>query len=524
MGGATGHIDALKDRILGYFNKNLILILVLLTVAIAGYGFELFNLNLTIDEEVHAFSSLAEQWIVEGRWGMYLLNNYLIPQPIIPFVPLSVALIFHILAILLLMSSWGVDSDLEKVMIGAIGVAYPGIAYMYTFSTINFGIGVGLFGVALSLFLYVRMQGRYRLFSVLPAAFAISLYQGFAVALAVSFLILFISDEIRSGRRDLNVKNLLMMIVVGISSAAIYWLVQHIFMSAHSIKIGYVDSFFDIAYFRGNYAAVTREVFGTMQRILSGSPSIYGNSISALAPVVVIMLISLSVRLSCCKLSVVSKLLVALLIVLALMLPFVVGFLMKGVITMRFLVALPILFSGLIMLGLKSQSRGIKLLTSTIVAFCTFQFVISTNTLFSASALALETDRLLAGRVLERIEGGASGKEQQLRYLEVVGFINRKSTRLIPKMETFGASFFEWDQGNTRRMLLFLRTLGYENLQACPLNGRQELMKVTGEMPIWPSKGSVQIIGDTAVIKFGEYSYMQKLIICQSVEKNKYCN
>ena len=39
-----------------YLNENLWVIIALLIVVAAGYGFELFNLNITIDEELYALN------------------------------------------------------------------------------------------------------------------------------------------------------------------------------------------------------------------------------------------------------------------------------------------------------------------------------------------------------------------------------------------------------------------------------------------------------------------------------------
>ena len=525
MRTVTKQIDAYISRMHSYLNQNLILVTTLLLIIIAAYGFELFNLNLTIDEEVHAFSPQADRWIEQGRWGMYLLNRFLLPQPVIPFVPLFTALTFHLIAILLLLNSWEVESKLEKLMIGAIGMSYPGMAYMYTFSTINFGIGVGLFLVALALFVYVRTGGGYKYFAVLPAAISISIYQGFAVALAVAFLVHFISVEIRSERRNVNIKNLLTISFIGMLSAATYYAIQKLFLWITATNIGYVDTFFDINYLRENFSDVTRHVLGTLLRVYSGSPFIYGSEISILAVIVILAFSSLAIRLIYCKQSIANKIFIASLCLLLLVLPFASGFFMRGTLAMRFLVGLPIAFAGLVMLGLHGRSRGMKLFTGVIVGFCVFQFVISTNTLFSSSGLALQADRLLAGRVLERIaDAKAIAGAKELKYLEVVGFIERAPTRLIPKSETFGASFFEWDQGNTNRVLLFLRTLGYQELQALPVKGRSEIMDLTNAMPTWPDKGSVQVFGDAVVVKFGPYSYVQNRTICEAVKNPKYCN
>jgi hypothetical protein len=198
---------------------------------------------------------------------------------------------------------------------------------------------------------------------------------------------------------------------------------------------------------------------------------------------------------------------------------------MRGYLATRFLVSLPIVMAGVVMLGLHGRSRGFKFFAGALVGICVFQFVVSTNTLFSSSALALQADRLLAGRVLERIaEAKAAAGVKDLRWLEVVGYVNRTPTRLIPKSETFGASFFEWDQGNAHRILSFLKTLGAEELQALPVQERSEMMDLTSTMAIWPDKGSVQVFEDIAVIKFGHYSDVQKQTICGSVKNAKYCN
>jgi hypothetical protein len=406
-------------------------------------------------------------------------------------------------------------------MIGAIGVAYPGIAYMYTFSTINYGIGIALFFVSLALFLYANLHGFYRYFSVLPATIAISIYQGFSVALAVAFLIYFISVEIRDDIRNIDFMSLFNISFIGMLSAVTYYAIQKIFLFIASTRIEYVDAYFDINYLWGNFSEVTRLTFDFLHRIYFGDPLIYGNEIHILSTVIMLSFASLILRLMCSKLTIANKIFIAILCLLLLVLPFAAGLFMRGNLSMRFLVSLPISMAGVVMLGLHGRSRGIKFFAGVLVGICIFQFVISTNTLFSSSALALQADRILAGRVLERIaDAKATAGVNELKYLEVVGYINRSSTRLIPKSETFGASFFEWDQGNTHRVLFFLKTLGLEEeLQPLPVKERSEMMSLTSTMPIWPDNGSVQVFEDTVVIKFGPYSYVQNKTICEGEKK-----
>lgn len=190
LDAASYQFEMLLRETWSYIKQNKSLIYTLALLAVAAYGFELFNFNLTIDEEVHAtYTAPTLDWILQGRWGMYLLNKFVMPYSVIPFVPLFVALIFHIGAILLILNCWEVESKLEQFIIGAVCITFPIMAYLYTFSTINYGIGIGLFLVALSLFIYTKRDGWGRFFAIVPSVISIAIYQGFIPVLVAVFLV-----------------------------------------------------------------------------------------------------------------------------------------------------------------------------------------------------------------------------------------------------------------------------------------------------------------------------------------------
>jgi hypothetical protein len=61
-----------------------------------------------------------------------------------------------------------------------------------------------------------------------------------------------------------------------------------------------------------------------------------------------------------------------------------------------------------------------------------------------------------------------------------------------------------------------LRTLGYYNeIQPLPWSRRSQLVGIADSMPVWPEKGSIKIIDDTVLIKFGPYTDDSKLSILQ---------
>src|SRR5215217_5768181 len=80
----TNRLEMFQARMFAFLTQNAPVIYFLTFIAICAYGFELFNFNLTIDEEIHAKSiEPVLGWITQGRWGMYVLNKFLLPYTVI---------------------------------------------------------------------------------------------------------------------------------------------------------------------------------------------------------------------------------------------------------------------------------------------------------------------------------------------------------------------------------------------------------------------------------------------------------
>ena len=508
-------IDASKLSLSEYLKENIFTIIVIAFVTLAAYGFEIFNFNITIDEEIQAFHFAPLEWLAQGRWGMYLLNKYLLPYTVIPFVSLFIGLLFHMVAILLLLKCWRVNSKIEQIVIGAICITFPTLAYDYTFSTFAYGIGIGFFCVALSLFLYVRYVGLYRYLSIIPAAFAISIYQGLALPLVLVFIVFLIDYGINNQDKIFN--QIAQIAVIQLLSVLLYLVVQQILFIINKITLSnYVSGFFSISQLKDNYKYILGQCWVMITGVYLGDISIYSYKIEGLGLFILIILIGLGARLLMSKAGMITKLLVFLLTLGLFFLPFVSGLLMNGHYDIRFLLGIPVAFAGLTMLSLRINLRIYKILIGFLALGCIFQFIRADNHLFASSNIALQADRSVGTRLLERIEESKAAEEPgaQLKYLEIVGYLSYPDSDLMPQYSTFGASFFGWDQGNPSRALYFLRTLGYEGLQPLPINQRSMMIGLAEKMPAWPAEGSVKVVGDIVLVKFGSYSYSQKMNIC----------
>jgi hypothetical protein len=520
----NSHIDRWLSDLQRYLRKEIDLIVVLAVLAIAAYGFELFNLNLTIDEEVYAAATGPTlEWIAQGRWGMYLLNKLVMPYTIIPFVPLFVALIFHVIATLLLLESWEVKSKPDQLVVGAIFVTFPTMAFMYTFSTINYGIGIGLFCVTLSLFIYSKNKGLNRFWAIIPASYAVAIYQGFIPALAAVYLVYLILLIMR-GIKSI-IKEILIIAIVLTVSAFIYYTVQKLILFMGIVHgLPYVSGFFSLKFLLHFYSTVLfRLWFYLIVPVYLGNEKVYSIKMAGMSILLLVSSISFFIGLAKSKLSAINRILIAIFIIALLTLPFLSGIFMQGYMSYRFLMALPFVIAGVVMLGMMNASKLFNTFLIILASYCILQFVTSTNHLFASSHMALEEDRLLASRLIGRIEEAqVEDGSQPLKFIEIIGYYGRPSTQLIPKIETFGASFFEWEEGSPIRISYFLQTLGFPPLEHLTVNQRAQMVSVAETMPVWPEKGSVKIVNDVVLVKFRDYSDSQKAVICSTKESRSY--
>lgn len=90
-------------------------------------------------------------------------------------------------------------------------------------------------------------------------------------------------------------------------------------------------------------------------------------------------------------------------------------------------------------------------------------------------------------------------------------------------IETFGASFLEWDQGKVYRIVYFLNLLGYNDLQAMPPDKSGDFGQIGNAMPAWPEIGSIVVVDDSVFLKFDSCSYAQVRQICKTGNTPNFC-
>jgi len=507
------------DSLGKFFRENWLVIVLLVIIIICAYGFELFNFNLSIDEEIPIYRAPSLYFVSMGEWGSYFVNRFILPDAIIPFVPLFLALVFQGISAFLLLSSWDSVSKIEKILFGGVMLIFPTNAYMYCFSMSSYQLGFGYLCTALSIFIFSKAPKFYKYLSILPAAFAIGIYLGFVPCLVSVFLMYIVFLWIKA--KCINWRMLFEMSAVLILSVVVDYVIQRIvFFWLKAPVNGYIESYFSLGTIIPQFSTILKNLYAFLYSIYSGNPSVYADKIKVLPYIIILSILGSWYKILRSGLSILSKIILLVSIPVILFIPFSPGILLSGYIPLRSLLALPLVIAGVIVIALKDNRKVIQYVIVLFVIAGIFEFIVSNNHLFLSGNLALEADRLLASRIVDRIDQARETVQGPVAYFEVVGYLDPDYSGIIHNSEEFGASFFEWDEGSAYRIINFLQTIGFSGYNVADLDTRAEIVAFAESMPDWPASGSVGIYKDTVILKLSPYSDDQKAQICSS-DKNR---
>lgn len=141
------------------------------------------------------------------------------------------------------------------------------------------------------------------------------------------------------------------------------------------------------------------------------------------------------------------------------------------------------------------------------------QFVQANNRLLSSAQIVYHIDRARAQQVIQELMRVEAESGIRAKYLEVSGVWQMPPSPAVARVGVIGSSLFEWDGGSARRIAAFLSVNGYRFLDRAPLELRLSALQASLSMPTWPMQGSVKMVGEVAVVKFGPLSSRQKAIM-----------
>ena len=135
------------EKLHGFVFANKGLMIYLAIVAVAAFGYDLFNFSLKIDSEFHALEPGAKvDWIMQGRWAMYYLNAWLMPDVVVPFLPMLIGLTGLSCGVLFFLLSLSEQRTSSDYLAAPLAIGCPLLAFGFYFTALSYGLGVALAG------------------------------------------------------------------------------------------------------------------------------------------------------------------------------------------------------------------------------------------------------------------------------------------------------------------------------------------------------------------------------------------
>ncbi|MEN6439659.1 MAG: glucosyltransferase domain-containing protein, partial [Syntrophobacter sp.] len=376
---------------------------------------ELTNFTLSIDDEYAAFRDQPEVWITQGRWVAYLFERFVMPMPVVPFLPLALFGFFCSIGYLFFLRAIGerYATPLSFAFFPLFS-SFPIWAHLTAFqsNTPSAALGVLLSCAAASLYRKEREQPESigRGFSLIThialigflGAAATACYQSFILFLGVALLASLISMHLSNRPARLLLKDFLLVLAILAISIILYMLILKFCLFITNVKVEYIQGFLRPEILFNRPGRVLSDLFRKLGNVYFGHSTVYG--INARSFAVIFFLAAAGIVNRAYSVAGLRGVFWAILSILALMfVPFGINLMSGGIMPLRSLVAVPVAFAGLGLLGFKYAPACLSrvgILALLLAYFAIFQISSGFN---AARQLVQVHDHEMAGAISERI-------------------------------------------------------------------------------------------------------------------------
>lgn len=507
-----------------YGNRNLFIWLGL--SSIIAYGYDLFGFALKIDSENHAFGygPHTSAWIIQGRWGMALLNLLLLPDSIMPLIPTLLALtglVFSAVFFVLILSTKRTFAD---SLAGMLAISCPVLYFAIYFTTLGYGVGMAFFTSCLGIYALGKQSFLSKITACACFTFAFGIYQATLPLIVSLFCLQQISAIIDA--RISSVKNLfrcgMVFILVLMASIALNQLIIHFSLKAMKLTfqsdyiLGFINFRNDPAY----WAETAKITLKKTWSYYTGAAEYYLYNILLLKLLFIIAAIVSSARIFLSPVSLSLRMLALMLLICAVFAPMMMHMLNGGYMPPRSVLGISFVLAGMVYFAASSSSFIIRAIVTCLSLACFYHFSVANNRYAFSNEMTWEADRTLSTLLLKDIQTASNDlpiKTDPWAKLpiEIVGWHEYFESPIFVHREVIGASFYTWGAGDTDRVVKVFSAMGVKDYRAATPPERLSVIESSQKMPAWPYQGSVAVINGIIVVKLREYNPNQLVNICR---------
>ena len=246
-----------------------------LICSILFHGAELINFSINADEEHLVGRPHPALYVLNGRWGQYLLSYFVLPEQVFPITSLAICLSALAASFVLLVKKFGIRSWQSVVVASPFFFGFPILLYNFAYSNNSFAIGLGILSSTAALYAAeTRSVARFLATSAL-LAFGISVYQSVLFFAVVIFLAESLFASELNGGSQSTWRKWRWYASVFIGGIAIYFIVSYLLLAWYKANIIYLDSFIQVNALLDSPGIIVSRTLGQMWEVYSGSSSVF---------------------------------------------------------------------------------------------------------------------------------------------------------------------------------------------------------------------------------------------------------
>ena len=485
-------LEKYKIQIIEFFTKYKNILLISIFTGIFVNAIDIFTIKFGIDAEMYSFYGI-QPYIDLQRYGSIILY-YLFPFARFHIVSQLTGIIALTFAALLTISRHNI-SNTAKLLFVLLFITYPSftfLQYFYFQSAYNF---IGLLFVVIG---YRLIETGKNIFIYIPAGIllliGISSYQSnFAVFLTV-MMINVILDYISDKNYKKAIISILKYTFILVLAVIVYYIFVLIYASHFN---SYYENIFMI--FENSLFVYIREHYLYLKDIVFSRGLFYGTANNTYT---YLLLITTIVYLAIFFKSYKERLFFIIFLILFLLAIFSLNFIINNNLALRAYLAIAFYCSFIALLFWLSSTKKIIKTISIILTLCTVMYhcyyIVQYQT---AYVIQYEQDKTIALDLISNIKENYPQIYNGNYKIVFAGKIHHQQKHpLIILKETFGGSFFEWDNGNTARICAFLKLFGLPyNIKS--INPTAEMQETINRLSAYPDKNCIGLYKDTIIVK-----------------------